>query len=356
VTLFGESAGAISTAYQSMYKGGDIGGAFRGMIMQSGSPSSVNVPPADDPVQEKAYQFVVNATGCASSSDTFECLRSAPSDVLQKANQDVLQLPLEWKGPDQGPVVLGPVLAPGDDFLPELPSVSIHAGRYAKLPFINGDVKDEGTVFINQTTPETEKNITDWLLFQEPGLYFGISNETAVAELLKFYPADPAAGSPYGTGSETFGVAAQYKRLASLVGDLIFEASRRDHVRTATKDGVDVWSYFFNASINQLDPTFDVYGIQHIAENVFVFHALTEFTGGATIPDYFAKVEDAVFNYWINFAYNLDPNPTSGSYPYWPKCGDNATLISIGEEFSLIPDTYRAEGIEYIINTPSLYN
>ena len=103
------------------------------------------------------YQFFVNATGCASAADTFECLRSAPSDVLQQANQDVIQVhiynhrlasfltsldhsqvPVEWKGPDQGPVALGPVLAPGDDFLPELPSVSIHAGRYAKVPFING--------------------------------------------------------------------------------------------------------------------------------------------------------------------------------------------------------------------------
>ncbi|KAK1215449.1 hypothetical protein PQX77_021932 [Marasmius sp. AFHP31] len=356
VTLFGESAGAISTAYQSMYKGGDIGGVFRGMILESGSPSSVNVPPADDPVQEKAYQFVVNATGCATSSDTFECLRSAPSDILQKANQDVLQLPLEWKGPDQGPVVLGPVLAPGDDFLPELPSTSIHAGRYAKLPLINGDVRDEGTIFINQTTPETDKNVTDWLLFQEPGLYFGISNETAVAELLKLYPADPAAGSPYGTGNETFGAAAQFKRLTSLAGDLIFEASRRDHVRTATKDGVDVWSYFLNASIYQNYPELYIYGIQHTAEIVFVFHNVTAATGGATIPDYFAKLEDTIFNYWINFAYNLDPNPTSCSYPYWPKYGSNATLISLGEEISLIPDTYRAEGIEYIINTPSLYN
>ncbi|KAJ8074561.1 hypothetical protein PM082_015463 [Marasmius tenuissimus] len=356
VTLFGESAGAISTAHQAMYKGGDIGGVFRGMIMQSGSPSSGNVPPADDPVQEKAYQFVVNATGCASSSDTFECLRSAPFDVLQKASQDVLQMPPEWKGRDQGPGVLRPVLAPGDVFLPELPSVSIHAGRYAKLPLINGDVKDEGTIFVNETTPETEKNVTDWLLSQEPGLYFGISNETAVAELLKLYPADPAAGSPYSTGSETFGAAAQYKRLASLVGDLIFEASRRDHVRTTAKDGVDVWSYFLNTSINQLNPSLDVYGVQHTAEYTFVSHRVTERTGGATIPDYFEKVEDAVFNYWINFAYNLDPNPTSGSYPYWPKYGSNATLISLGEEISLIPDTFRAEGIEYIINTPSLYN
>ncbi|KDN34335.1 hypothetical protein RSAG8_12566, partial [Rhizoctonia solani AG-8 WAC10335] len=356
VTLFGESAGAISTAYQSMYKGGEIGGVFRGMILQSGSPSSVNVPPADDPAQEQMYQFFVNTTGCATAADTFECLRSAPSDVLQQANQDVIQVPAEWKGPDQGPVALGPVLAPGDDFLPELPSVSIHAGRYAKVPFINGDVKDEGTVFISQTTPQTDKNVTDWLLYQAPGLYFGVNNETAVKELLKYYPADPSVGSPYGTGNETFGVAAQYKRLASLVGDLIFEASRRDHLRTATADGVNAWSYFFNQSINSLDPTLDSWGVQHVAENTFVFSAVEEFLEGATVPQDFLNLEDATFNYWLNFAYNLDPNVPSGSHLYWPKYGSNATSISLGSTISLIPDTYRAEGIDYIINTPSLYN
>ncbi|ELU38923.1 extracellular triacylglycerol lipase precursor [Rhizoctonia solani AG-1 IA] len=363
-TKVSQSAGAVSTAYQSFYKGGDIGGVFRGMIMQSGSPSTVNVPPANDPVQEQAYQFVVNATGCASSANTFECLRGAPSDVLQQANQDVIQVPAEWKGPDQGPVVLGPVLAPGDDFLPELPSVSLHAGRYAKIPFINGVVKDEGTVFINHTTPQTDKDVADWLLYQAPGLYFGVNNETAVQELLQFYPADPAAGSPYGTGSETFGVAAQYKRLASLVGDIIFQASRRDHVRSATKDGVKVWSYFLNQSINALDPSLDSWGVQHTAENVFVFYAVNEFTGGAAIPESYYRTQNATFNYWyvvmlsnynvtndcnvpfrINFAYNLDPNEPA-HYPYWPKYGNNATLLSLGENISPIPDTFRAEGID----------
>ncbi|KAH7332661.1 Alpha/Beta hydrolase protein [Rhizoctonia solani] len=355
VTLFGESAGAISTSYQSLYKGGDIGGVLRGMIQQSSSPSSVNVPTADDPVQEKAYQFVVNATGCTSSDDTFECLRSAPSDVLQKANQDVIQVSLEWKGADQGPVVLGPVLALGDDFLPELPSVSLHAGRYAKVPFINEDVKDEGTVFINQTTPQTDQNVTDWLLSQALGLYFGISNATAVAALLKFYPSDPAAGSPYGTGNETWGLAAQYKRLASLAGNLIFKAGRRDHVRTATKDGVNVWSYSFNATANSLNPAYDSWGVQHTAENAFVFYDIDEFADGATVPDAFYRLQNATFNYWVNFAYNLDPNEPA-SYPYWPKYGSNATLIELGSEIGPIWDTYRAEGIEYIINTPSLYN
>ncbi|KDN33368.1 hypothetical protein RSAG8_13541, partial [Rhizoctonia solani AG-8 WAC10335] len=177
------------------------------------------------------YQFFVNTTGCATAADTFECLRSAPSDVLQQANQDVIQVPAEWKGPDQGPVVLGPVLAPGDDFLPKLPSVSIHAGHYAKAPFINGDVKDKGTVFIDQTTPQTDKNVTDWLLYQAPGLYFGINNKTAVKEPLK----------------------------------------------TATADGVNAWSYFFNQSINSLDPTLDSWGVQHIVENTFMFSAVEEF-------------------------------------------------------------------------------
>ncbi|CAE6408246.1 unnamed protein product, partial [Rhizoctonia solani] len=60
ITLFGESAGAITTLYQSLYKGGDIRGVFRGMIQQSGSPSSAKAPPAEDPVQEQGYQFVVN--------------------------------------------------------------------------------------------------------------------------------------------------------------------------------------------------------------------------------------------------------------------------------------------------------
>ncbi|CAE6488162.1 unnamed protein product, partial [Rhizoctonia solani] len=316
VTIFGESAGAISCAYQSMYKGGNIGGAFRGMILESGSPSSVNVAPANDPIQQQAYRFVVNATGCASASRTFECLRNAPSDILQTANQDVLKVPEEWKGEDQGPVVLGPVLAPGDVFLSELPSVSIRAGRFAKVPFINGAVLDEGTIFLNPMTPETEKNLTDWLLYQAPGLYYGYNNLTA--------------------------------------------ASRRDHVRIATKAGVPVWSYLFTATINALLAPFEPEadyprkGIQHTSEIAFVFRALSD--SGLPVPESYLQLEDATFNYWLNFAYTLNPNPTSGSYPNWPKYGNNATLLELGLDIHQIPDTFRAEPIEYIIKTPSLYN
>ncbi|CCO33044.1 Lipase 1 [Rhizoctonia solani AG-1 IB] len=42
VTLFGNSAGAVSTTYQALYKGGNIGGVFRAMILESGSPSTTS--------------------------------------------------------------------------------------------------------------------------------------------------------------------------------------------------------------------------------------------------------------------------------------------------------------------------
>lgn len=50
-------------------------------------------------------------------------------------------------------------------------------------------------------------------------------NTSAVNQLLTYYPTDPSAGSPYNTGNNTFGKATQYKRAASIVGDLVFDVS-----------------------------------------------------------------------------------------------------------------------------------
>ncbi|CAE6442106.1 unnamed protein product [Rhizoctonia solani] len=461
VTIFGESAGAVSCGYHSLYKGGDIGGVFRGMILESGSPEDQIRRPNDQP-REIALQALLNVTQCTNATDSYECLRNAPSELVSQGNIQALQA---------APGAVGPVIYEGDDFLPELPTQRVRDGKFAKVPFVNGAQLDEGTLLSDVSSPETEQDILNILI--TTGAY-GIKNLTAAQQLVSYYPADPSAGSPYGTGSETFGFAAQwkrlasitgdaiiqahrrlhlqsavkygvptwsylfteayveaidwipygvfhtndiffvfqrihnspnatagligleeavldywttfaynldpnptqgklylsvesevwdaacggsrYKRLASLVGDLIFEASRRDHLRTATKDGVNAWSYYFNLSINSLDPTLDSWGVQHVAENVFVFSAVDEFLAGQTVPQAFSNLEDATFNYWLNFAYNLDPNVPSTSHPYWPKYGSNATSISLGSTISLIKDDYRAEGIDYIINTPSLYN
>ncbi|KAF8749648.1 Extracellular triacylglycerol lipase precursor [Rhizoctonia solani] len=351
VTLFGNSAGAVSTSYQALYKKGDIGGVFRSMILESGSPSTINVQSPNNPVLESVFTFVVNATGCNDSSDKFECVRNAPADVLRQANKDAIAAPLELRGVDQGPVAIGPVVAPDDDFLPKRPSEIIHAGEFAKFPFINGAQLDEGTIFVNGEYPETEEDVINWLISQIPGLYWGISNRTAVEELLQYYPADPAAGSPYNTGNETFGQAAQYKRLTSIVGDLLFQASRRDHLQTAAELGVDAWSYLFTEAL----PWDAKYGVYHTGEYAFVLNRVRTWEG---MPPGLLALEKPVLDYWLSFVYYLDPNVNRVyvERPFWPKYGSNATVIQFASNVTIGTDDYRAGGIDFIMNSPSLYS
>ncbi|KAG8780521.1 hypothetical protein FRC12_022897, partial [Ceratobasidium sp. 428] len=77
---------------KTLYKGGHIGGAFRGMILESGSPFILNVLKPNDPVKEEAFALLANTTGCnAKASDAFECVRKAPGDVLKQVNNDLLK-------------------------------------------------------------------------------------------------------------------------------------------------------------------------------------------------------------------------------------------------------------------------
>ncbi|KAF8676847.1 Extracellular triacylglycerol lipase precursor [Rhizoctonia solani] len=353
VRIFGESAGAISVSYQTMYNGGNIGGLFHGAIIQSGSPSSRNTPAPSNAAREIAYEFIVNATGCADSCDTFECIRYAPISQLSQANRDVLKISSELHSLDQGPVAFGPTVVPGDSFLPEKPADIIHDGRFADVPIINGVQFDEGTAFSGNTS--TTQDVIGWLTSTRPGLTFGISDDAAIRQLLAYYPDDPTLGSPYGSGSELFGRPQQYKRLSSIVGDLLFQSAHRDHLRTATKFGVNSWSYTFTQFIpTTLPPYFAAqYGVRHAGETLFVFQNLP-----INAPPEMTRLADTVTNYWTSFAYNLDPNPIgSRKEVYWPKYGANATSLSLqGGNVTLMKDDYRQAQIEFIIGNPSLYN
>ncbi|CAE6491976.1 unnamed protein product [Rhizoctonia solani] len=168
-------------------------------------------------------------------------------------------------------------------------------GQFAKVPFINRAVLDEGTVFVNQTKPQTTENVTDWRSYLAPGLHSGFNNLAA--------------------------------------------ASRRDHFWTVTKLGVNVQ------------------GIQHTSEIAFVSHVLKQFSPDLKFPELYLRLEDT--KYWVNFASTLDPNssPTSPtSYPYWPKYGGNAILTELGANITVIPDTFRTKGNGCITRILNSYN
>ena len=105
--------------------------------------------------------------------------------------------------------------------------------------------------------------------------------ENAVNKLLELYPDDPALGSPFNTGNETFGLPSGFKRLSAIVeflrslhtlyyiidtkfffflfsgnqkGDLDFQSQRRSWIQAASRYGVKTFGYLFTQPQPTNDP------------------------------------------------------------------------------------------------------
>ncbi|QRW08042.1 carbohydrate esterase family 10 protein [Ceratobasidium sp. AG-Ba] len=358
VTLFGESAGALSVEYQAFYKGGDIGGVFRGMIPESGSPSSLRVFKPNDPIKEEAFKLIAKKAGCDPyAPDAFECVRGAPAEVLEQANKDLMKREPYFQAPGQAPTVFTAVQAPGDDFLVDDPSTLLDSGKFAKVPFINGAQLDEGTLFGNGATLNTDEDVFKWITARSTGYDTGydmsIDDGAAARRLLEYYSDDPKQGSPYGTGEETFGQGSQFKRFSSIFGDLIFQAPRRQHLRAATKFGVKSWSYIFFQTPADFVPA---WGVRHGGDIAFVFQMLGVFDPSA--PPELLDFVHTIADYWLNFAYYLDPNSESlTKVPYWPPYDTDASALQLlANNITSFKDSFRAEAIDFIIRTPALHS
>lgn len=81
VTLYGESAGAISIALHMITNNGNNDGLFRAAFMQSGGP--LPLPNITD--GQIYYDALVSQVGCSGAKDTLACLREAPFEELQAA-------------------------------------------------------------------------------------------------------------------------------------------------------------------------------------------------------------------------------------------------------------------------------
>ena len=70
----------------------------------------------------------------------------------------------------------------------------------------------------HSTEDEFRSYVSDFFLPHAP--------QDELAPIFDLYPADPAQGSPFGTGDENQ-LAPMYKRMAAFQGDFIFQAPRR---------------------------------------------------------------------------------------------------------------------------------
>lgn len=321
VTIWGESAGAISVALHMVTNGGDTEGLFRGAVMNSGSP----IPVGDITNGQMYYDQLVDATGCTGSSDTLQCLREVPYDDLKSA-QDNTPFLFSYQS-----LILTWLPRADGVFLADSPQALVQQGSVANVPFISGDCDDEGTLFsfstLNVTTDDEAREYIEqyWLPRADPA---------DLDELFELYPQDPTQGSPFDTGYLN-AITPQFKRIAAFQGDAVFQGPRRFFMQQ--RDGKqDMWGF-----VNKRLKNVPLLGTAHGSDLLNAAYGLGEMS-----------------DYTIRFAAHLDPN--GGGAMEWPKYSvASPQMLTFNDglvPLSISEDTYRTEAmgklIEVMLSNP----
>ncbi|KAG1727058.1 Alpha/Beta hydrolase protein [Suillus paluster] len=319
VTIWGESAGAMSVALHMVTNGGNTEGLFRAAFMQSGSP----FPVGDITQGQGYYDFIVNQTGCAGSPDTLQCLREVPLDMLMNS---INQTPSSFSY--QSLVVAWLPRVDGV-FLTADPQELVSQGSVANIPFITGDCDDEGTLFslssLNITMDsQVEEYVQTYWLPNAPS--------TIIQQLMLYYPEDITQGSPFDTGNLN-ALTPQFKRIAALMGDAVFQAPRRFFLEQRSSNQ-NTWAF--------------------LSKRLKTVVALGSFHGSDIFNIYGGN---DMTSYLVRFVTNLDPNGAGQlQWPTWTSNSPNLLTFLDG----LIPqqitqDTYRADAMTYLTNMVMQY-
>ncbi|RPD58753.1 carotenoid ester lipase precursor [Lentinus tigrinus ALCF2SS1-7] len=287
VTIWGESAGSMSVFFHLFLNGGNTEGLFRAGIMSSGS----STPTGHISELQGTYDTLVAEVGCANSTNTLACLRTVPAESLLAAANHTPAI-TDFTG------LSTPYFPRADGYFVTSPPQQLAThGRIADVPVIIGDVKDEGPVFslgiLNLTTDAEFAGYLSQTWF--PG-----ASPSDFNKLLELYPADPAAGSPFDTGSAN-AFTPGYKRVAAIQGDWYFNAPRRQLLDRFSAH--QKWFNFLSARGN-----FVGIGDSHGSDLFTAF-------GPGDMTDYF-----------VRFVTNLDPNGSNESQPVWPTYNTTARL------------------------------
>lgn len=294
VTVWGESAGAMSIGMHLIAYGGRDDGLFSAAISESGTPPGI-VSTAITPASwQPFYDRITKAANCSTAADSLECLRTVPLDTLSAIfNSSVTQ------GASFSPVVDG-------DFIPAGSSSLLLSGQFVKVPYLMGVNHDEGSAFAPRGINTTSQFL--YLLTS-----FGLDNTTATA-LATLYPDDPDQGIPptflgRPPASQLWG--SQFKRVAALVGDIAMHAPRRLTNQMWAKYGAKSYAYDFDMIPNGHSQEA---GATHFMEVPFVFcdfdglgyeDGQKPFTGK---PAYYEDLAGQIARAWIAFIGTGDPN------------------------------------------------
>jgi len=284
------------------------------------------------------YDQLVQFTGCENFKDSLQCLRAIPTETFLAAVNSTpsvfnfTSLNLAWQ-----PRIDGVLFKRN-------PQNLVADGEFAKVPLLAGDCQDEGTIFALPSTAVTTD--AEFIQYIESNYFPGASMDE-LNKIMAAYPDDPSQGSPFGTGSEN-ALTPQYKRLASILGDIIFQAPRRFLLQNAAHTE-NTWAYLY-----QRGSSTPFLGAFHGSD-------LAEFYGGAgPVPDSnpdFIGTDALIF-----FVSRLNPNSPNTvpgnisflSHVQWEQWGSSnmspplLTFTDPEPSISFTADVYRANGMDII--------
>lgn len=282
VTIFGESAGAISV---SMLCASPLAkGLFRGAISQSGGSFGPTRPVTYPGENMKTLKLAELEGG--------EYLRKAGVlSIADLRKMDVEKLPMGWGVGSSWPIIDGYVL-PDDQYK------LYQAGKYNDVAVLIGYNSDEGLFFLSAKTP---KEFTDAVK-----LRYGIFAES----LLKAYP---------------IGENDIPKTARDLIRDATFGWGSWTWAKLQSGTGKSkVYYYYFDQHPDYPTGSPDFgHGSPHAQDVSYVFQHIDPTNPQTTKSD--LDISAAMGTYWINFT--KFGNPNGEGVPSWPTFTNSNPVV-----------------------------
>jgi len=304
VTIFGESAGAISC---SILAGSPLAkGLFHRVISQSGGSFG--------PWQDKARTLTANASQKGAEQHGLAFQKHLKKKSLKQLRQ---MSPQELCGNDVGfggfwPCVDGYVIT--DDLYR-----NYERGEYNDVPVIVMTNSDEGCLFSRETKPED---------FQKAAK--GIFGEMA-DEALKLYPANTVEEATFANGDIFRDMGFAWPSFAWL------------NLQAQTGKSPAYAAFLAQPSEVSFAGSKKRHGVSHADDILYLNGTFT------SQPDKYpaeAALTEIIQQYWINFA--KTGNPNGKGLPYWPSFDkDKPTTMQFSNGASLI-DRPNREQIDFI--------